>query len=161
MLSLEEGTNHHLLEPGDGGQLAKSNNSSELAHVRTVASKLEETGTVDGLWRGERKFGEREGEGGGRERERERGRGREREKRERPVSKSVQTLHSYCKNIQPSQHTGTHHLTTSTHTTRHYTTGTSHRVHNYKHNEITAFHTSSISQPFTFIIILLFTLTNH
>ena len=80
MLSLEEGTNHHLLEPGDGGQLAKSNNSSELAHVRTVASKLEETGTVDGLWRGEREFGEREGEGGG-ERERERERGGERERK--------------------------------------------------------------------------------
>ena len=63
VLGLEEGTHHHLLEPGDGGQLAKSNDSSELAHVRTTASKLKETGTVDRLWR----------VSGGRERERERG----------------------------------------------------------------------------------------
>ena len=52
MLSLEEGAHYHLLEPGDGSQLAKGNNSSELAHVGTVAGKLEETGTVDGLWKG-------------------------------------------------------------------------------------------------------------
>lgn len=51
VLGLEESTHHHLLEPGDGRQLAKSNNSSELAHVWTTASKLEEAGAVDGLWR--------------------------------------------------------------------------------------------------------------
>ena len=60
VLGLEESTHHHLLEPGDGRQLAKSNNSSELAHVWTTASKLEEAGAVDGLWRERERERERE-----------------------------------------------------------------------------------------------------
>ena len=81
MFGLEEGSHHHLLEPGNGGQFAKSNNSHKLAHVWTTASKLQEAGTVDRLWR------ERE-----RERERERDRQRQGQREVKSVKRHFNQL---------------------------------------------------------------------
>ncbi len=46
MFCLEEGPHHHVLDPGNGGQLAEDDQAKELAFSWSRLAKLEEAGTV-------------------------------------------------------------------------------------------------------------------